>query len=77
MGLEFYWTAFWELSNSRPVGWGFGPIPWTVVTDYATAYDLTPDEANDFIYLVRRMDEAWMDWQAKKQSDDSKDKPKK
>lgn len=78
LGLEFYWTAFWELSSCRPVGFGFGPIPWTVIIDYAAAFEVEPDDVSDFIYLIRAMDKAWIDWQVANQpKSDSKSRPAK
>lgn len=60
-GLGFYYTAFQELSTDRPVGMGVGQIPWTSIDRFAERHGLEEEEYDSFLYLIRRMDEEFMD----------------
>jgi hypothetical protein len=62
LGLELAYMAFWELSTSRPVGWAPGPIPWHVIHEYAMSQHLDEEEKADFVYLIRKMDRAFLEW---------------
>lgn len=45
------------------MGFGYGAIPWSSIIDYARAFEIDVDDVGDFIYLMRAMDTAWMEWQ--------------
>jgi hypothetical protein len=60
LGLEFTYSAFWELSGCRSVGFGIGFIPWSAIADYAKVQELDREDADDFIYLIRAMDRAFV-----------------
>lgn len=66
LGLDFVYTAFMELSTCRSVGMGEGPIPWTAIRDY-TEYAQIDDfeQLEDFFYLIREMDSAYLDFRKK------------
>lgn len=66
LGLEFFWTAFWELSSCRSLGFGAGPIPWSAAADYAITFELEGEDFMDFVYLIRMMDSAWCKHQVEK-----------
>ncbi len=60
MGLELYFTAWLELDPDRPSGWGVGPIPWRSIGDYAKVFKIQGEQRDDFFYLVRAMDNAYV-----------------
>lgn len=59
-GSEWIYGAFWDLHTCRPYGWGAGPIPWTAMRDYYTAFEMDTDEFEDFAHLIRAMDNAFL-----------------
>lgn len=56
---EFYIDAFRELSTCRPSSQGLGPIPFTAIVEYARVFDV--DDFEEFLYLVRLMDDVVLD----------------
>lgn len=71
-GLALYWDSFWTLESCRPSGWGLMPLPWTTVKDYGIYLDLDGDDLDDFIQLVRDMDNAYLEFfRAKKEQQDA------
>lgn len=62
LGLEFTYSAFWELNTCREYGFSSGPIPWTAIKDYAIACDLEAEEIAEFTTLIRAMDNAMLKW---------------
>lgn len=66
LGLEFIYTAFWELSTCRPIGMGMGAIPWSAIYDYAAVHGLDADETEDLAYFVRKLDEKFLKHHAPK-----------
>lgn len=71
LGLEFVYFAFWELSSCRPVGFSAGPIPWSIIVDFARSHGLSLDEEEDFIYHIRALDHAFLEY-SKEQSEKTK-----
>lgn len=67
LGLELYWDAFWDLSTCRTSGFGAGPIPWLAVREYALTFEFDEEQMNDLFYLVRRMDNVYLEHHKKKQ----------
>lgn len=61
LGLELYFDAFWDLSSCRGAGWSVMPIPWGVVRDYATTFELDEAQQEDLFYLIRVMDNAFLE----------------
>ena len=43
------------------------PLPWTVVRDYGVSLDLDGEDLDDFIKLIRDMDNAYLEYFRKKQ----------
>jgi hypothetical protein len=43
---------------------GMGPIPWTAVDRYALRHKLSDGEFEILLYMVRKMDDAWLEYQA-------------
>lgn len=60
-GLEFYYTAFLELSTCRSQG----PIPWDKIVKYAEVHDLDQDDLQDMIFFLRSMDKVYLAHQKK------------
>lgn len=60
MGLESYFSAFWELSTERHIGMGLGQIPASAMRSFARDEGMDDDEYDRFRYLVRSMDDAWL-----------------
>jgi hypothetical protein len=44
------------------VGWSPGPIPWHVIHEYAKSQGLDDEEEADFVFLIRKMDRAFLEW---------------
>jgi hypothetical protein len=61
LGLEFVYSAYWDLSTCRDYGWGCGPIPWTSIFDFAKGHELDADETEEFVHLIRSMDKAHLE----------------
>lgn len=61
-GFEFYYDAFQELSTSRSIGLGVGPIPFTAIVEYSRIYEL--EEFEEFAYIIRKMDNAFLELNA-------------
>ena len=64
-GLEFYLEAFRELGTTRGIGMGIGPIPFTAILQYSRLYDV--DDFEEFLFLIRQMDNCYLELEAKRQ----------
>ena len=65
---------FWELSTSRGAAFStLLPIPWPALDQYAHQYGYGEDEVdyNDFVYIIRALDEEFLDV-VRKQAETSK-----
>lgn len=60
-GLAFYWFAFWQLSPDRPSGFGPAPIPGWAIRRFAFDYELTEDERDELVFLIRKMDDVFLE----------------
>lgn len=69
LGLDLYWEAFMDLCTCRG-GMGDGPIPWTVAMEWADRNDLDEELTSDLWFLLNRMDETWLEHQAKEREKD-------
>lgn len=65
-GLELYYQAFWDLTTCRSTGWSVAPIPWSAIKEYCQVYTLDAEQTEALFYLVRQMDNAYMDYRARK-----------
>lgn len=65
-GLALYLRAFYELNASRAVGMGEGPIPWGAIDQWCASLGMSEEEAEDVHYLVRQLDNAYLQHKAKK-----------
>lgn len=61
-GLAEVFAAFNELSTCRNIGLAVGPIPWTAIRQYAEFMGLDDLQFENFNFLIRSMDRAYMEW---------------
>jgi hypothetical protein len=66
MGLELYFHAFVELNTCRSTGWSAGPIPSWCIAEYVERLGLTDDGSEDMHYHIRKMDEEFLKYNARK-----------
>lgn len=71
----WYVEAFRELSTTRQVGFGSGPIPFTAIAEYSRLYDV--EDFEEFLYLIRVMDYKFLELEAKKQKAQTRDNGRK
>jgi hypothetical protein len=78
--LEQFISAFWILGSARQIHMaGAGPIPWQVMNSYAYQNGYGSDSIlyEDFMHLIREMDEEFLKDQAERRSRELKNgKPK-
>lgn len=56
-----YYTAFLELNSCRNSGQGYiGPVSWLAMVQYCEACGIEGEQAEDLIYYVSAMDEAYI-----------------
>ncbi len=69
LGLELYFLGFMDLSNSRQIGFGSGPIPWGAIQEYCLYNDLDVEQVEDMHYHISHLDTVWRDFYAQKEGD--------
>ena len=69
-GLPFYYQAFVYLDTCRAIGMGPGRIPWTAMNEYAREQDLDQETRERLFYLIKSMDDAYLDHMDKKRTRD-------
>ena len=62
LGLGMFYAAFQELSSERTEG----PIPGTAIRSYCRDEEITGELADDLFYHVRNLDNALLEFRAKK-----------
>ena len=60
-GLERVFNAFINLNTCRPVGMGVGFIPWIAIDTYAQRMGYMGANYDEFVELIRAMDEEYME----------------
>jgi len=65
-GLELYYIGFIDLSDSRSLGMGLGPIPWFTVQQYCKEFALDEDQTEAMHHHIKVMDAAYLEHQRKK-----------
>lgn len=59
--LQFYWSAFNDLTTERQIGMGVGPIPYSSIRNYAADYRISGrDEFDYFLRLITAMDTKYL-----------------
>ena len=72
---RYYIDAFHELSSCRSIGMALGPIPFTAIAEYSKLFDI--EDFEEFHYLMRVMDNKFLEMESKKQkSNQSQNKSK-
>lgn len=66
LGSELFWGAFWDLTTCRTTGLSVAPIPWSAMKEYADLLELDDEQTESLFLLVRAMDNAYMDFRARK-----------
>lgn len=66
-----YLTAFRELSTCRPSGFGASAIPFMAIVEYAKVYGIAEEDFEEFLYVIRRMDDAYLEAESQKQGSKS------
>jgi hypothetical protein len=69
-GFEYYLESFKELNSTRLMGMSVGPIPFTAILEYFKVYPC--DDFEEFNYIIRRMDDAFLNQQSGKQRTEGK-----
>lgn len=62
---QYYWHAFADLTTERQQGMGVGPIPYSSIRDMAAEDRLSSSEAATFHYVIRALDNHFLDQQSK------------
>lgn len=57
-GLDFYFNAYIDLQNDRPMGMAIGPIPWSSIVTFAQIHSLDLDDLHELNHLIRKMEQA-------------------
>ena len=73
LGLDFFYTSFVHLLTCRNMS---GIIPFTDIESYAVANQITGDQKDLLHFHVRKLDNAYSDYQNKKNKRDQKIKNK-
>lgn len=78
LGLELYYDAFWDLSSSRPSGFGPGQIPYREIWEYATLRGFSEEQRDDLLFFIPRMDEEFLKYhQSRLENEQAARKPPK
>lgn len=65
-GLELYYKGFLDLTTSRTLGLGIGPIPWFAIEMYCRQNELDEEQTEAMHHHVIVMDSVFMKHEAKK-----------
>lgn len=57
-GLQFFFTAFFDLDTERSHANGLTRIPWSKIKGYAEHYALSDEQTDDLLHFILRMDDA-------------------
>lgn len=66
IGLDLYYIGFQDLSSSRQVGMGLGPIPWMAIEQYCHLIGLDQDQKEAMHHHIVEMDSAFLKFHNKK-----------
>lgn len=66
LGLELFWSAFWDLNSSRPIGLDEGPIRWVDIWDYCDRMEIYDEQREDLLHHIKEMDQAYRKFRASK-----------
>jgi hypothetical protein len=66
LGLQLFYLSWEELSTTRALAFGLGPIPWDAIDYYCRTYDIKGEQREDMFVHVRALDNAYLKWADKK-----------
>jgi hypothetical protein len=66
-----FWQAFGHLSTERDHGMARGPIPWSKVVAYARYHEMSRQETDILIRVIRTVDIAFLNATAAKAKKDN------
>ena len=69
LGMGLFFTAFLDLTGSRNIGFGLGPIPWDAIDHYCNTLELAGDQREDLFYYVRALDDTYLEFESSKKGD--------
>lgn len=55
-GLQLYLQAFFDLDSERSHAMGVTRIPTSRIREYSTYYEFDDEQAEDLLYLIKKMD---------------------
>jgi hypothetical protein len=67
-GLQIYFDAFFELSSCRINSFEIGRLNWLMIDEYCKRQGLDEEQSEDMHYFIRKMDDAYVEYQKDKQS---------
>ncbi len=65
-GMDFFISAFFELSTERQMGFGEGPIPISAIHSYCRHYSMDDEEELEFVSCIQALDSAYLKRQNRK-----------
>ena len=75
LGLDFFYSAFMDLTTCRGTGYGTeGPISWLSILDWANEYGVEGEQREDLFYHIQKLDEVYLTFKAKKLKNAEKQK---
>lgn len=67
LGLDFFYTAFMDLTSCRGQGYGTeGPISWLDMRRYCRENAIIGEQRDDLIYHIQQMDDCYLRFKANK-----------
>lgn len=67
VGLELFYVGFMDLTSSRQIGFGEGPISWTTILTYCKEKEIVGEQREAMFYHITHMDSAYLEHRAAKQ----------
>lgn len=75
-GLDFFYEAFWNLCTERVFNEVILNIAWSKIQEYADYWEMDFEESEQFHYLMKKMDDAYVKNMRKKGKKDNKNNGK-
>jgi hypothetical protein len=74
-GLDFYYNAFWTLCTERVFSEVVLHLAWSKIQMYADYWEMDFDDAEQFHYLMKKMDDAYVENMRVKDGKTKQDQP--
>lgn len=65
-GLSFYYNAFFDIGSERPPSEMVWNISWSSIQRYADHYEMEFDQAERLHFIIRKMDNAYIEFMSEK-----------